>query len=164
MENRKRFYPSQQLVVALQPKTLKVLLWICGWGESVKYFANQFAKACKMEVEEVELEIQTLVDAKLVNVSRVDENWVISPNGEQFQKYFNVPLQKVLEGDGIKQAKCITWKDVEKGETKKDFDSMDDAELKRLLLRIQASLNEREQVKKVVKTPELPNDCDDLPF
>lgn len=161
---RKRVYPSQQLTVALSPQALKVLMWICGWGSSVKYFPKQFAKACKMEVEEVEIQIQTLVDANLITVNNDDGTWILSPNAKTFQKYFEVPLAKVLEGNGIQEAKCITWKDVEKGETKKDFDSMDDAELKRLLLRIQASLNEREQVKKVVKTPELPNDCDSLPF
>ena len=158
---RKRVYPSQQLTVALDANTLKVLLWICGWGSSVKYYAKQFAKACKMEEEEVELQIQTLVNANLVDVSKVDNVWIISPNGKTFQKYYEIPLSKVLEGNGIPVAKGISWN----CETpKEDISEMSEQQIRTMILRLQASLNEKQQIKQCVVTPEPKQDYDSLPF
>ena len=160
MENKKRIYPSSQLVVALDAKCLKVAMWILGWSSqgSVKYYPKQFAKACKMTEEEVELCIQTLVNCKLIDVSLVDQTWMLTPNAEQFQKYYEVPMSKVLEGNGIPMAKEVTWnkQDDSTGE-------MSDEDLKRQILMLQARLNERQQMKKCVVTVE-DNYCNDLPF
>lgn len=159
--DKKRIYPSTQLVVALDSKTLKVAMWILGWQNqgSVKYYPKQFAKACKMTEEEVELCIQTLVNCKLLDVSIVDQTWMLTPNAEQFQKYYEVPMSKVLEGNGIPMAKEVTWNVVET----KDDES--DEELKRQILMLQAKLNERQQMKKcVVSMAASTNDVDDLPF
>ena len=157
--DKKRIYPSTQLVVALDSKTLKVAMWILGWQNqgSVKYYPKQFAKACKMEEKEVELCIQTLVNCKLIDVSIVDQTWMLTPNAEQFQKYYEVPMSKVLEGNGIPMAKEVTWNVVET----KDDES--DEELQRQILMLQARLNERKQMKKCVVTAE-DNYCNDLPF
>lgn len=160
MENKKRIYPSSQLVVALDAKTLKVAMWILGWSSqgSVKYYARQYAKACKMTEQEVELCIQTLVNCKLIDVSLVDQTWMLTPNAEQFQKYYEVPMSKVIEGNGIPMAKEVTWnkQDDSTGE-------MSDEDLKRQILMLQARLNERQQMKKCVVTVE-DNYCNDLPF
>lgn len=160
MDNKKRIYPSSQLVVALDSKTLKVAMWILGWSSqgSVKYYPKQFAKACKMEEKEVELCIQTLVNCKLLDVSIVDQIWMLTPNAEQFQKYYEVPMSKVIEGNGIPMAKEVTW-------NKQDDSSgeMSDEDLKRQILMLQARLNERQQMKKCVVTVE-DNYCNDLPF
>ena len=157
--DKKRIYPSTQLVVALDSKTLKVAMWILGWQNqgSVKYYPKQFAKACKMEEKEVELCIQTLVNCKLIDVSIVDQTWMLTPNAEQFQKYYEVPMSKVIEGNGIPMAKEVTWNVVET----KDDES--DEELQRQILMLQARLNERKQMKKCVVTVE-DNYCNDLPF
>lgn len=157
--DKKRIYPSTQLVVALDSKTLKVAMWILGWQNqgSVKYYPKQFAKACKMTEEEVELCIQTLVNCKLIDVSLVDQTWMLTPNAEQFQKYYEVPMSKVIEGNGIPMAKEVTWNVVET----KDDES--DEELQRQILMLQARLNERKQMKKCVVTVE-DNYCNDLPF
>ena len=144
----------------MDAKTLKVLLWICGWGSSVKYYAKQFAKACKMEEEEVELQIQTLVNANLVDVSKADNVWIISPNAKTFQKYYEIPLSKVLEGNGIPVAKEISWNCEA---PKEDVSEMSEQQIRTMILRLQASLNEKQQMKKVVVSPE-PNEIDDLPF
>ena len=159
MENKKRIYPSSQLVVALDAKCLKVAMWILGWSSqgSVKYYARQYAKACKMTEQEVELCIQTLVNCKLIDVSLVDQTWMLTPNPEQFQKYYEVPMSKVLEGNGIPMAKEVTWN---VAETK---DEESDEDLKRQILMLQARLNERQQMKKCVVTVE-DNYCNDLPF
>lgn len=162
MENKgKRIYPATQLIVALDPRVLKVYLWILSWSASqgsVKYYERQFAKACKMTEEEVELCIQTLVDTKLIDISRVDQTWMITPNDEQNQKYYNIPISKVLEGSGIPMASNVSWNcDVE---PKQEIADMSEQEITAMILRLQAQLNEKQQVKKLVKN----NNTDDLPF
>ena len=158
MENKKRIYPSSQLVVALDSKTLKVAMWILGWSSqgSVKYYPKQFAKACKMTEEEVELCIQTLVNCKLLDVSKIDQTWMLTPNAEQFQKYYEVPMSKVIEGNGIPMAKEVTW-------NKEEVNEESDEDLKRQIMMLQAKLSERQQMKKCVVTVE-DNYCNDLPF
>lgn len=168
MENKKRIYPSSQLVVALDAKTLKVAMWILGWSSqgSVKYYARQYAKACKMTEQEVELCIQTLVNCKLIDVSLVDQTWMLTPNPEQFQKYYEIPMAKVLEGNGIPMAKEVTWNKEEKKQSN-DLNDMSDDEMKRMILMLQARLNEKEQAKKVVVSAsrnETEDVIDDLPF
>ena len=163
MENKgKRIYPSTQLIVALDARVLKVYLWILSWSSSqgsVKYYERQFAKACKMTDEEVELCIQTLVDTKLIDISRVDQTWMITPNDEQNQKYYNIPISKVLEGSGIPMASNVSWNcDVE---PKEDIADMSEQQITAMILRLQAQLNEKKEVKKMVASPNIPND---LPF
>lgn len=168
MENKKRIYPSSQLVVALDAKCLKVAMWILGWSSqgSVKYYARQYAKACKMTEQEVELCIQTLVNCKLIDVSLVDQTWMLTPNPEQFQKYYEIPMSKVLEGNGIPMAKEVTWNKEEKKQSN-DINDMSDDEMKRMIIMLQARLNEKQQVKKVVVSAsknETEDVIDDLPF
>lgn len=157
----KRIYPSSQLVCALDARVLKVLMWILGWQNqgSIKYYPKQFAKACKMEEDDVDLCLQTLIDTKLLDVSRVDQTWMLTPNAEQFQKYYDIPISKVIEGNGIKMADKITWNCEET--PKADIDDMDEEQIQRMILRLQASLNEKKQVKEMIKGS-VP--CDDLPF
>lgn len=161
MENKgKRIYPSSQLVCALDARVLKVLMWILGWQSqgSIKYYPKQFAKACKMTEDEVDLCIQTLIDIKLLDVSRIDQTWMLTPNGDRFQKYYDVPISKVIESDGIPMAKEVTW-NVEE-EPKQDIADMSEQEITAMILRLQAQLNEKQQVKKLVKN----NEPDDLPW
>lgn len=157
----KRIYPSSQLVCALDCRVLKVLMWILGWQNqgSIKYYPKQFAKACKMEEDDVDLCIQTLIDTKLLDVSRIDQTWMLTPNAEQFQKYYDIPISKVIEGNGIKMADKITWNCEEA--PKADVDDMDEKQIQAMILRLQASLNEKKQVKELVKSNEV---VDDLPF
>lgn len=156
----KRIYPSSQLVCALDARVLKVLMWILGWQSqgSIKYYPKQFAKACKMTEDEVDLCIQTLIDIKLLDVGRIDQTWMLTPNGDRFQKYFDVPISKVIESDGIPMAKEVTW-NVEE-EPKQEIADMSEQEITAMILRLQAQLNEKQQVKKLVKN----NEPDDLPF
>lgn len=166
--DKKRIYPSSQLVVALDAKCLKVAMWILGWSSqgSVKYYARQYAKACKMTEQEVELCIQTLVNCKLIDVSLVDQTWMLTPNPEQFQKYYEIPMSKVLEGNGIPMAKEVTWNKEEKKQSN-DINDMSDDEMKRMIIMLQARLNEKQQVKKVVVSAsknETEDVIDNLPF
>lgn len=158
----KRIFPSTQLIVALDARVLKVYLWILSWSSSqgsVKYYEKQFAKACKMTEDEVELCIQSLVDAKLIDVSRVDQTWMLTPNEEQNQKYYQIPISKVLEGNGIKMAESVTWNcDVE---PKQDVTDMSEQQIQAMILRLQAQLNEKKEVRKMVTSSV---NVDDLPF
>ena len=158
----KRIFPSTQLIVALDARVLKVYLWILSWSSSqgsVKYYEKQFAKACKLSEDEVELCIQSLVDAKLIDVSRVDQTWMLTPNEEQNQKYYQIPISKVLEGNGIKMAESVTWNcDVE---TKQDVIDMSEQQIQAMILRLQAQLNEKKEVRKMVTSSV---NVDDLPF
>lgn len=157
----KRIYPSSQLVCALDARVLKVLMWILGWQNqgSIKYYPKQFAKACKMEEDDVDLCIQTLIDTKLLDVSRIDQTWMLTPNAEQFQKYYDIPISKVIEGNGIKMADKITWNCEEAPNA--DIDDMDEKQIQAMILRLQASLNEKKQVREMIKVSE---PTDDLPF
>ena len=158
---KKRIYASLQLVSALPANVLKTFLWITGWNTDVKYYAKQFCKALKMSQEEVEKCIQTLIDVQLVDVSKTDGTWILSPNHETNQKYYNIPISKVVEGNGIKMAENATWMQDEAKPQVTDPAEMSESEIKTLILRLQASLNEKAQMKKVVVTNPEP---DDLPY
>ena len=161
----KRVYPSTQLIVALDARVLKVYLWILSWSAKgdVKFYSKQFAKACKMEEDEVERCIQTLIDAKLVDATLVEQTWMLSPNAEQNQKYYDIPISKVLEGNGIPMAENATWNREEVKEEKKEasWDDLSESQLEKLIQRLQIIKNEKEQTKKVVVTNKV---VDDLPF
>ena len=161
----KRVYPSTQLIVALDARVLKVYLWILSWSAKgdVKFYSKQFAKACKMEEDEVERCIQTLIDAKLVDATLVEQTWMLSPNAEQNQKYYDIPISKVLEGNGIPMAENATWNREEVKEEKKEasWDDLSESQLDKLIQRLQIIKNEKEQTKKVVVTNKV---VDDLPF
>ena len=157
----KRIFPSTQLIVALDAKVLKVYLWILSWSSSqgsVKYYEKQFAKACKLTEDEVDLCIQSLVDAKLIDISRVDQTWMITPNEEQNQKYYQIPISKVLEGKGIAMADTVTWNASEA--PTQDISDMSEQQIQAMILRLQASLNEKKQLKELIKD----NVPTDLPF
>ena len=157
-ESNKRVFPSTQLIVALDARVLKVYLWILSWSAKgdVKYYPKQFAKACKLTEEEVDKCLQSLINAKLIIPTNYGgEGWMLSVNVEQNQKYYSIPISKVIEGNGIPMAENVTWNVVET----KDDES--DEDLKRQILMLQARLNERQQMKKVVVTN---NVVSDLPF
>lgn len=161
----KRVYPSTQLIVALDARVLKVYLWILSWSTKgdVKFYSKQFAKACKMEEDEVERCIQTLIDAKLIDATLIEQTWMLSPNAEQNQKYYDIPISKVLEGNGIPMAEKATWNREEVKEEKKEasWDDLSESQLEKLIQRLQIIKNEKEQTKKVVVTNKV---VDDLPF
>ena len=168
MENVKRIYPSQQLVCCLDSRVLKCLMWLIGWqsqGE-IKVYVHQMSKFLHMDEEVIELCIQTLINTNLITLLKKDEQWLCRLNGEQIQKYFKIPMEKIKDGNGIEMASEATWnKTPESSEKQGDIADLSTKDLQRLLLRIEAQLSEREKVKKVVVTPEpTNNEIDSLPF
>lgn len=168
---KKRIYPASQLVVALDANVLKTYMWILAWQGhgSVKYYPRQFAKATKFTEEEVEKCIQALVNCKLIDVSYIDQTWMLTPNAEQAQKYYDAPLADVLEGKGIKMADKVTWNKTESEEkssssSSTDFDNMSAEQMEKMILMMQARLNEKKEVEKLVTVMSEPAEKTDLPF
>lgn len=156
MDNKKRLYPSQQLVCCLDANALKVLLWFIGWQSQgdIKIYPRQMMKYLHLDEEVINKAVQTLVNCKLITV-RKEENYVANLNKEQFDKYFSIPMSKIPEGKGIPMADEVTW-NVEEG----DAHEMSVEEMKRTILILQAKLNEREQAKELIKK----SVTDDLPY
>ena len=108
-EKPKRLYPSAQLVVALDAKVLKTYVWIIIWGGSVRYFSRQFSKALGFSENRVERCIQALVDKRLVTVTNTEQGFLLTPNPEERQKYFEIPLGQMIGCDKIRMAQTATW-------------------------------------------------------
>ena len=159
MENEKVFF-SHQLICMLPPLALKVMAYLLNWQryDCIKYYENQMTKFMHITKEELEIAIQTLEDNNLIDISMVDQTYVIQINKATVKKYFEVPMQKIHDHDGIKMSEVVTWNKEEKHSN--DISDMSDKDIKTLLLRLQAQLNEREQTKKAVVAASV----DDLPF
>ena len=169
MENEKpkRLFPSTQLLVALDSRVLKTYLWICSWMPTggVRYYSRQFSKATKLTEDEVERCIQALIDYKLVDVTNTDQGFVFIPNIDQARKYFEVPMSKALESEGIKMADEATWNKESAVVQKSKIEDMNTEQIQAMIYRLQASLNEKKQMEKFVKVAPSPTEkFDDLPF
>lgn len=164
-EKPKRLYPSTQLLAALNYKVLITYLWILTWGGgSVRYYSRQFMKATGLSEEYLEKCIQALVDSRLITVTNTEEGFLFTPNPEEHQKYFEMPLAQILESKKITMAREATWNKTTPIQKPK-FEDMDADQIKALIVRLQASLQEKEQMKKFVKVTSTPTEkFDDLPF
>ena len=166
-EKPKRLFPSTQLMVALESRVLKTYLWICSWMPTggVRYYSRQFAKATKLTEDEVERCIQTLIDYKLVDIINTDQGFLFMPNVEQAKKYFEVPMGKVLESEGIKMAETAKWNKESAVVQKSKIEDMNAEQIQAMIYRLQASLQEKKQMEKFVKVTSSPTEkFDDLPF
>ena len=166
--DKERVYISNQLACMLPPTALKTLCYLISWQsqEQIKYFQKQFAKTMHLDQEEIEQAIQLLIDKELISASRIDNNWVFVLEKKKIQSYFNVPMNKVAEHDGFKLPSEITWNKEEKKQSNVINDMSDD-EMKRMIIMLQARLNEKQQVKNKVVSMASSNDdnyCSDLPF
>ena len=164
-EKPKRLYPSTQLLAALNYKVLVTYLWILTWGGGrVRYYSRQFMKATGLSEEYLEKCIQALVDSRLITVTNTEQGFLFTPNAEEHQKYFEMPLAQILESKKITMAREATWNKTTPIQKSK-FEDMDAEQIQALIIRLQASLQEKEQMKKFVKvTPSPTEKFDDLPF
>ena len=166
--DKERVYISNQLACMLPPTALKTFFYLILWQsqEQIKYYQKQFAKTMHLDQAEIEQAIQLLIDKELISASRIDNNWVFTLEKKKIQSYFKVPMSKVVEHDGFKLPTQITWNKEEKKQSN-GINDMSDDEMKRMIIMLQARLNEKEQVKKVVvsasknKTEDV---IDDLPW
>ena len=161
----KRTFISNQLACMLEPTVLKVLFYIVCWSATrpqFKYYPKQMSKMLHMDVEIIELAIQTLIDRKLLTASKEEGSWVLEIVKEEIDKYIKVPLEKVHDSDVFPMAKEVTW-NVEKTHQnglKCEIDDLSEKDIKAMILRLQASLQEKQEMKKKVVTMEK----DDLPW
>lgn len=164
--DKERVYISTQLLSVLPPIVLKVASFLCNWQNSpngIMLYEHRFAKTLKMTDEEVRISIQTLINLKLIDLTNIDNKWKIEFNPTEWQKYYKIPMDKVIEHEGYKLATEVTYDKVDTNTKSNDVDNMSDDEMKRMILMLQAKLNEKQQVKeKVVSMSN--NDYDNLPF
>ena len=151
MENRKRVSMPTQLVCALPPVACKVMQYMCGWSgqEFIKLYVHQMARAMNLTDEEVELAIQTLVNVNLIEIAMQGDAFVAKINASKVQRYFEIPFQKIIEADGIQMASEATW-NKESNTAQTNINDMSETDMKRLLLMLQARLNEKQETKKVI--------------
>lgn len=165
-EKPKRFYPSTQLIAALDAEVLKTYLWICSWMAQggVRYYPKQFSKAIGILENDVERCIQSLILYSLVNVTNTEQGFLLTPNVEQAKKYFDIPIGKVLEGSKIKMSETATWNKTTPVQKYK-IEDMNAEQIQAMIYRLQASLQEKKQMEKFVKVAPTPTEkFDDLPF
>ena len=167
--DKERVYISNQLACMLPPTALKTLFYLISWQsqEQIKYFQKQFSKTMHLDQAEIEQAIQLLIDKELISASRIDNNWVFVLEKKKIQSYFNVPMNKVVEHDGFKLPSEITW-NKEENKQSNVINDMSDDEMKRMIIMLQARLNEKQQIKEKVVVSASKNNTedviDDLPF
>ena len=165
--DKERVYISTQLLSVLPPIVLKVASFICNWQNSpngIMLYEHRFAKTLKMTEEEVRISIQTLINLKLIDLTNIDNKWKIEFNPTEWQKYYKIPMDKVIEHEGYKLATEVTYDKVQKEDS---FSNLSDEELQRQILMLQTMLSERKQVRNKVVSMDVSNDdnyCSDLPF
>ena len=165
MEDKKVFIPTQ-LAALLHPIPLKILLYMVnmqGLG-SFKIYASALAGILKMKEEHLKMGIQTLIDNNLISISKNEEGHFITKlNKDTFQKFFEIPVGELKNKELLPVSKDVTWDKIQVTKPVAKNDDMSTAEIKRMLLMLQAQLKEREQVEKMVKTSD--TQCDDgLPW
>lgn len=167
METNEKVRMSSQLIALLPSVAVKLLSFMLMFQSNPKgvmLYEHRFARMLKLTDEEVKLAIQTLINLKLIDLTSIDGKFRIEFNKEMFDKYFKLEMQKVLDHDGFQMATEITYdKESNTPAKQKDISDMSDSELKTLLLRVQASINEREQLKQKVVNLQSNND-DGLPW
>lgn len=164
MENKKAFI-STQLLAVLPPLALKMASYICNWQNSpngVMLYEHRFARTLKMTEQEVRISIQTLIDLKLIDLTRIDGKWRIEINVDEFGKYYKIPMERVIEHEGYKLANKVTYDEVEK-EDELDVASMSDEDLERMIKELQRRKKEKKGCS-VIYPEEVDEKYNDLPF
>lgn len=159
-----RIYISTQLLAVLPPIALKVAYFICNWQNSpngIMLYEHRFAKTLKLTEEEVRIAIQTLIDLKLIFLTRVDDKWKIEFNSNEWQKYYKIPMSKAIEHEGYKLSTHVTYDQQKASES--DLEGISDDQLEKLVLELQRRRNQKKGCQVVYATSNN-DDFDDLPF
>lgn len=159
MKSNKKFYPSTQLIMLLHPKVLKVYMYLIGWRNSkvVKIYPNQIVKALKLTEKDVAIAVQSLIDNNLIQLK---DDYEVIFNIEEANKYFNIQIKEAEKMELLPVSTEITWNKKQTSSTD-SLEDMSENQIKLLLLRLQATLEERKQVKELVKSS---TETKDLPF
>lgn len=156
----KKIYPSTQLIALLHPKVLKVYMYLLGWQstKSLKIYQKNLAKYTKLSEKDIEISIQTLIDNKLIQVT-YNGDFEVTFNREEPSKYFSIPIEEISSMELLPVSTSVTWN--KQTFSANSIEDLTEDQIKALLLRLQVSLNEKQQLKKLVVNQEK---TDDLPF
>lgn len=164
MEKEKVFM-STQLLAVLPPMVCKTAMFLVNWQNSpngIMLYEHRFAKTLKMSDQEVRLCIQTLINLKLIDLTNIDGKWRIEFNPSEWQKYYKIPMDRVIEHEGYKLATKVTYDETEEDKPKNE---MSVEQMRKMIQMLQVQLQEKEQVAKmVVNSVEPQIDVDSLPF
>ena len=147
-----KVFMSTQLLAVLPPIVVKVAIYLVNWQSSpngVMLYEHRFAKTLKLTEQEVRISIQTLINLKLIDLTRIDSKWRVEFNQSEWQKYYKIPMDRVIEHEGYKLADKITYDEVEKEDELK-LASISDTDLEKMIKELQRRREERKKGCQVV--------------
>ena len=162
MEKGKIYLPMQ--IKALMPSDMyKVLdVLVAFQKEGIVSYSKRNAEFFHMDLAVADQAIQTAIDIKLlIPVEKDGGVYKFRINEDVIKRAQEVNLKDISSKKMIKLSTDITFKS-QKNEEKKDVDCMSYDEMKKMLLMLQARMNEHEQVKKLVVNNS--DEDDGLPF
>lgn len=162
MEKGKIYLPMQ--IKALMPSDMyKVLdVLVAFQKEGIVSYSKRNAEFLHMDEAICDQAVQTAVDVKLfIPVGKDGGVFKFKINEDIIKRAQEVSLKDIPGKKMISLSTNITFKS-QKKEEKKDVDCMSYDEMKKMLLMLQARMNEHEQVKKLVVNNS--DEDDGLPF
>lgn len=156
-------FVSTQLAALLHPVVFKMLYFItCMQGiGNFKIYPTTLAKILKLREKDVMYSIQTLIDNKLITVSKGEDGYFTAKaNKDEFQKYLSIQLSELKDKELLPVSKDVTWN---QQSTPKQQDDMSEDEIRAKILMLQAQLKEKKAVEKMVKVQKEP-EYNDLPW
>ena len=166
MENKDKVFLSTQLLAVLPPIVLKVAAYLVNWQNSpngIMLYEHRFAKTLKLTEQEVRISIQTLINLKLIDLTRIDNKWRIEFNQSEWKKYYKIQMDRVIEHEGYKLADKITYDEVEK-ENELELATISDADLEKMVKELQRRREEKKKGCQVVYPSDVDTEFNDLPF
>ena len=158
-----KVFVSTQLAALLHPVVFKMLYFItCMQGiGNFKIYPTTLAKILKLREKDVMYSIQTLIDNKLITVSKGEDGYFTAKaNKDEFQKYLSIQLSELKDKELLPVSKDVTWN---QQSTPKQQDDMSEDEIRAKILMLQAQLKEKKAVEKMVKVQKEP-EYNDLPW
>lgn len=156
-------FVSTQLAALLHPVVFKMLYFItCMQGiGNFKIYPTTLAKILKLREKDVMYSIQTLIDNKLITVSKGEDGYFTAKaNKDEFQKYLSIQLSELKDKELLPVSKDVTWN---QQSAPKQQDEMSEDEIRAKILMLQAQLKEKKAVEKMVKVQKEP-EYNDLPW
>lgn len=156
-------FVSTQLASLLHPVVFKILYFItCMQGiGNFKIYPTTLAKILKLREKDVMYSIQTLLDNKLITVSKGEDGYYTAKaNKDEFQKYLSIQLNELKDKELLPVSKDVTWN---QQSAPKQQDDMSEEEIRAKILMLQAQLKEKKSVEKMVKVQNEP-EYSDLPW
>ena len=158
-----KVFVSTQLSALLHPVVFKMLYFItCMQGiGNFKIYPTTLAKILKLREKDVMYSIQTLIDNKLITVSKSEDGYFTAKvNKDEFQKYLSIQLSELKDKELLPVSKDVTWN---QQSAPKQQDDMSEDEIRAKILMLQAQLKEKKAVEKMVKVQKEP-EYNDLPW